>query len=118
MAKQVSAIPSGYTSGAGGSVSAPTAGTQVAGITPPAGDYEVEVTWVLTGTAETQPANLRLKSMNANLITPLPSVTGQMVRHRFARVQCDGTNPLQLVAIANATAGAVYSAVVSASKIG
>lgn len=118
MAKQVRNTPVGSTGGAGATTAAPGIGVQFAGATPvEAGYYDVEVVYILTGTTETALANVRLKSMNATLISGLPSITGQLVRLRFPKVQADGTNPISLVAVAAAIASSVYTGAIVYTRV-
>lgn len=118
MAEEVRQVPIQDTGGGGATTAAPGAGSQFVGVTPSqAGLYRVEVLIALTGTAETALANARLKSLGATLISGLPTLSGQVIRLTFDRVNCDGTNPIQLVAQSAATAGSVYNGTILYSRI-
>lgn len=104
-----------------GSATAPGAGAAIATITaPPAGVYKVNVTIVLSGTAETALTNLRLRENAATIATALPSLSAAAgpVNLCFDRVEVnDGGGNLDVIAIAAATAGSVYSVVLQATRI-
>ena len=102
------------------SVTAPGAGAVVAAITaPPEGVYQVVVNIFLTGTAETQLSNLRLRENGATVFDALPSLSTMNVRLVFEQVEVNpGGGNLDIVAIAAATAGAIYNVVLIATRIG
>jgi hypothetical protein len=104
---------------ASGSVTAPGAGVAIATITaPPPGVYEVRVYATLTGTAETALQNLRLRENGATLYT-LPSLSTFALAWVFPRVEVnEGGGNLDLIAVAAATAGAIYNATLIATRIG
>lgn len=118
MPEDVRQVPLDNTSGGGASTSAPGAGSQFVGVTPPAGLYRVYVTYQLTGTAETQLANIRLKTKGATLISGLPSISAFVWSHTFDRVEADGTNPIQLVCVSAATGSSVYTGSIICNRIG
>jgi hypothetical protein len=104
---------------ASGSVTAPGAGAAIASIAAlPPGVYEVRVHATLTGTAETALQNLRLRE-NGNTLYTLPSLSTFALTWIFPRVEVnEGGGNLDLIAIAAATAGAIYNATLIATRIG
>jgi hypothetical protein len=104
-----------------GSSTAPGAGAAVASITaPPDGLYTVILTIILTGTAETLLRNLRLRE-NANTVADtLPSLSASAgpVQLIFDQVEVNpGGGNLDVIAIAAATAGAIYNIVLQATRV-
>lgn len=108
------------TLGAGGSVTAPGALAAFATCPlPPAGIYIVEFTWFLSGTTETQLQNVSIALNGTNqVINTLPSITGAAPQKLWIRYRLNGTNAPSLKATSAATAGAVYSGIVTAQQIG
>jgi hypothetical protein len=104
------------------STAAPGAGAVVASIAaPPPGVYKVKLLIVLTGTAETALANLRLRENGATVATALPSLSAAAgpVILEFDRVEVnEGGGNLDVIAIAAATAGSVYNVVLQATRVG
>lgn len=99
------------------SVSAPALGTSAGFLaTPPPGVYKVKFTILLTGTAETQLANLVVKINGANTALVLPSISAFINTIEIPRLTITSSN-LQLVTVANATAGSVYTVTIIASRI-
>lgn len=109
-----------------GSASAPGAGADVAQIADvPSGIYEVEVIIALTGTAETSLRNLRLREGGRTIADNLPTLSGLggPIHIKLPRVEvnpdaADDLVDLDVIAIAAATAGAVYNVVILATRIG
>lgn len=99
----------------------PGAGAVLASIAaPPAGVYRVQVTIVLSGTAETALANLRLRENGATVADALPSLSAAAgpLTLTFDRVEVnEGGGNLDVIAIAAATAGAIYSVVLQATRV-
>lgn len=114
-----------------GTATAPALGADVAGtsINITAGRWEFDVTVSMSGTAETLVRNLKLMLGTSQLIGTLLSVPGtNTFRFRMnitnAMINAGGGSgsplaaALKLQAVANATAGAIYSASLRATKIG
>jgi len=106
--------------GNAGSVTAPGAGSGVTTLAaPPAGVYDVTFAFFLSGTAETALANVRVRKGTTNIVNTLPSITGAAaVVVRCPRVTLDGASALSIQSIAAATAGAVYSGWIIATRVG
>lgn len=101
-----------------GTQAAPTANTVIASITaPPPGVYRVVVELTLTGTAETATANARLRQ-NTVAVTSLPTIStvGATPPIVIQRLTVTGGN-IDVQAIAGATAGSIYTAVISATRV-
>lgn len=101
-----------------GTAAAPTANTVIAAITaPPPGVYRVTVELTLTGTAETATANARLRQ-NTVAVATLPTVPGIGATPPIVlpRVTVTGGN-IDVQAIAGATAGSIYTAVITATRV-
>ena len=102
------------------SVTAPGAGAdvvQIAGV--PAGVYKVRAIIALTGTAETQLTNLRLRQ-GGTLVANLPSLptAASPVEIVLDQVEVDADNSdVDIIAIAAATAGAIYTAQLTMTRI-
>jgi hypothetical protein len=105
-----------------GTATAPGAGAAIASIAaPPPGVYKVCLTIVLSGTAETALTNLRLRENGNTVATALPSLSAAAgpVNLTFDRVEVnEGGGNLDVIAIAAATAGAIYTVVINATRIG
>lgn len=101
------------------SVAAPGAGIAVAslaGLTV-GGIYHVTVGLILTGTAETQLVNARVRQ-NATAIGSLPSVSGiARAWIDLPRVTVGANGTIDVVAIAAATGGSVYTADITATRL-
>lgn len=104
-----------------GTAAAPGANVAVATIAAgslPAGTYRVYARLYLTGTAETQRLNGSLRRGGVEVVkveTPgVASVYGDVM---VERVTVDGTQALSLNAVANATAGSVYDALLTAQRV-
>jgi hypothetical protein len=107
--------------GAAGTATAPTTGTAIASLAaPPAGFYKVTVMYQFSGTAETLVNNIRLVWNNVTKLAGLPSLAAFTGPYSFVieRADLDGINPLKISANGNATAGAVYTAFITAQRIG
>jgi hypothetical protein len=102
-----------------GSVTAPGVNGVIASIVaPPEGVYEVAVHIALTGTAETALANLSLRE-NATSVANLPSLSTFAQRIEIPQVEVNaGGGNLNVVAIAAATAGAIYNVTLVATRVG
>lgn len=101
-----------------GTAAAPTANTVIAVITaPPPGVYKVTVELTLTGTAETATANARLRQ-NTVAVATVPTIPGIGATPPtvLPRVTVTGGN-IDVQAIAGATAGSVYTAVITATRV-
>ena len=111
-----STSPSLYGSG---SVTAPGAGATLAGTATDTdgGLYDVEILIALTGTAETQLRNIRLFAGATLAADNLPSISALGWMSIKLRVELDPASSFGLVAIAAATAGAVYNVVLLATPI-
>jgi hypothetical protein len=105
----------------GGSVTTPAAGANVTSIASgslPAGIYDVSFGVLLSGTTETQTANVKIKK-GATVITQLPTISGAApVTDDIKRVTLDGTTALNMVVTALATTGAVYNGWLIATRVG
>ena len=94
-----------------GTAAAPAANAVVAGLTPPAGWYQVSGVFVISGAAEPQALNLQLNANNANLIKfPTGAGITGVVPFTIPALLVNGTNQVALTAVANATASTVYTA--------
>lgn len=78
------------------------------------GIYRLDITINLSGTAETQLANLRLRSNGSNIAT-LASLPGSN-RYQVERVTSLGGN-FDIQTISAATAGAIYTVFFTATRI-
>lgn len=97
------------------SSAAPGAGTGMCTVTVTAGGtYRLEITVNLSGTAETQLANLRLRDNTTNLFT-LPSLQGT-AKYAVERVANAGGN-FNVQVIAAATAGSIYTIGMTATRV-
>ena len=107
---------------AGATAAAPGAGSNVVSIAaPPAGAYRATVLYILTGTQESQPLNLRLKANNVGILdlpTGQTTAAGNLITVSVGRVDLDGVNVVAVGAIAAATAGSVYTVVLILDRIG
>lgn len=111
---------------ASGTQTAPTAGTAIATLAAPAaGTYEIQVWVAVAGTATTAAAdssNMNLKAGATTVAGLLPyncSTAGSVSAggpYSFQRIM-DGSTNLTVNAIANATAGTLYTALVIATRI-
>jgi hypothetical protein len=106
------------------SVTAPGAGADVVQIASvPSGVYKIRVLIALTGTAETALANLRLRE-GGNIVGDLPSLSAAAgpVEICFEQVEvnpdADDVVDVDIIAIAAATAGAVYTIHLALTRIG
>lgn len=108
--------------GVAGQVTTPAAAAAIATIgsgSLPAGQYEVRYGFMLSGTAEALTANLRLRKASTTVVNLLPSITGAApVTGVIPRLTLDGTQSLSIQAIALATTGAIYSAWITATRVG
>jgi hypothetical protein len=105
------------TLGNANTAAAPAASAQLAKVTltaATAGPYKVVVSINITGTAETQLNNLRLRQ-NGVLVSVLPSVPGAN-QYVFERVDA-AVGDLDVFVIANATAGSIYTTSVQATRL-
>jgi hypothetical protein len=102
-----------------GSVTAPGVTGVIASIAaPPEGVYEVVVHVALTGTAETALTNLRLRE-NATVRRGPAFLSTIAMRIVIPQVEVNaGGGNLDVVAIAAATAGAIYNVTLIATRIG
>lgn len=105
---------------AANSATAPGAGSAFCTLSaPPAGTYKIKFAWALAGTAETALANVRVKLNGTNYLTPMMSLSGTgRMETVLENVTLDGLNAVQLVAVAAATAGAVYLGEIVAIRTG
>jgi len=98
---------------------APAANAAVVTLTTPAkGTYQVAIDYLLDGTAETQRVNLNLRkgsTVVADLITPGTAI---LVKADFFEIDLDGATSLTVNAVANATAGSVYTVRLVADRVG
>jgi hypothetical protein len=100
------------------STPAPGATTAIATITSPQpGSYRINGVIVITGTAETQLVNLRLRANGVVVGNLLPTVTGLVVPFEFERVDLTAGN-LDIQTVAAATAGSIYTVILTATKAG
>jgi hypothetical protein len=114
----------GNTLSAVASVTAPGAGADVVQIANvPSGTYKVRALITLTGTAETALANLRLRE-GGNTIGDMPSLSASAGPVEICLDQIE-VNPdaddavdVDIIAIAAATAGAVYTIHLALTRIG
>ena len=104
---------------AANSVTSPGAGATIASLAaPPAGKYLIDVTVFLSGTAETALKNLRLLYNGATKVDTIPSISaGGVLTFRVPYASLDGTNPVTLIAIGAGVVGAVYNAVIVATRL-
>lgn len=105
-----------------GSVAAPGAnGTVAVIVAPTPGVYRVRGFLMLTGTAETQLVNGKIR-VNGAAITGggagslIPTLTGVLVPFDFNRVVV-GAGNIDIVAAAAATAGSIYTAMLTATRV-
>jgi hypothetical protein len=100
----------------GGSVTSPAAVDTViivsASLAP--GTYDVELSWYITGTAETLPTNLKVVGGVSSGVT-LPTLPGSYKVTFTATFT--STNNIYLRTNAAATTGAIYSAIIRTTKI-
>lgn len=108
------------TAGNTASAAAPGAGAVVTTVTPDAalsGEYSARISIELSGTAETQLVNLRLRVNAVNKIT-LPSTPGPAPSViEVDRVKVDAGQAVDVQAIAAATAGSIYTVTVLLTRI-
>lgn len=108
------------TAAAGGTATTPAAGAAIATIASgslPAGIYEVRVTLVMSGTAETKPANAQIQK-GATVLTLIPSPgSGVIPATVLRRVTLDGATALTVNAATTATTGAIYTATIAATRV-
>lgn len=103
------------TIGAAQTSAAPGAGTGLCTTTVQAGGlYELEITVNLSGTAETQLTNLRLRDNTTNLFTLL-SVQGTTTFSVLRQANAGGNFNIQVIAAA--TAGSVYTLSILATRL-
>lgn len=96
---------------AAATAAAPGAGSVLVSVAvPSAGNYRVSGVIVITGTAETQLVNLRLRQNAAVVGLVLPTVTGFVVPFEFERVEVTAAGNIDLQVVSAATAGSVYTA--------
>lgn len=103
-----------------GSAAAPGAGANFVSLAaPPAGVYTLRGSFSITGAVEVAAANVRLMANGAGFVD-LPSAVGIAAALPFQidRITLDGVNPVQLRAVAAATALTVYMGWLIASRIG
>jgi hypothetical protein len=104
-----------------GSVTSPGVNAAIAsaGNNWPVGLYDVELWWSITGTAETQPLNMQLavNGGGSPVTTALPSLPGVYRMSFTAEVIAAGSPQVWLRSQAAATAGAVYTAILRATRI-
>lgn len=114
---------SAYVSGTIGqatSSAAPGAGASInATLVPDAGVYSARIIIELSGTAETQLANLRLRMNGAVVIAALPTTPGPAPTViDLDRIVTDAPNRnVDLQVVAAATAGAIYTTTVLLTRI-
>jgi hypothetical protein len=112
---------SGDSVGNTASSAAPGAGAAVAAVTPDAnlpGTYSARIIIELSGTAETQLANLRLRVNGVNKIV-LPSTPGPAPSVvEIDRVFVGAGQVVDVVAIAAATAGSIYTVTILLTRVG
>ena len=97
---------------------APGAGATLAatGTFAEGGLFDIEVLVLLTGTAETAVANVRLFS-GAAAVATFPSISGAgWTSIKLRNVEVDPGTALGLTAIAAATGGAIYTTAIIASR--
>lgn len=104
---------------AGAAVAAPGASATIVTLgVLPAGTYRVSAVVVNTGTAETTAAGFQNFGFRrgTNLVSALPCLASP-VRQEFERVVVDGTQSINVIAVAAAIAGSFYVASLSATRI-
>lgn len=105
-----------------GPVTAPAAGALLADlgiIAPLLPTINVDVTIGMTGTAESKTTNVQLQWSNGDNIVVLPSLPGtQRVNVANYPVPSDGSTHVEIKAVANGTAGAIYTVVAFANASG
>lgn len=95
-----------------------TAGSAFVTITNvPIGFYKAEILIVVSGTAETQPLNIRLQRATDGSVIDLPSVPGSY-RYIVDSLRVAAIQNVRLQAVATATTGAVYTGSLSLTRIG
>lgn len=103
------------------SAAAPGAGAVVATVTPNTvspGVYSARIYIELSGTAETQLANLRLRNGAVNKII-LPSTPGPAASPvEIDRIVVQANTAVDVAAIAAATAGSIYTVTLLLTRIG
>lgn len=101
---------------AASSVNAPGGGTTIASlVAPPAGWYELDFQWTITGAVETLPNNIRLTVSGTTYRFASGAGVGAVYRMRIGRIWSDGTD-ISLKANAAATASTVYTATLVATQ--
>lgn len=104
---------------AAGTAAAPGAGAAVASLAGlvVGGVYKVRASLTLTGTAETQLANGRIRQNGVTIgAVPTLSGAGQHVVE-LPRVTVGANGTVDVTAIATATAGAIYTASIAATRV-
>lgn len=111
------AYPDAVVSGSG-TATAPAANAILAQLTTltPGGIYEVKMFLALTGTAETNLRNVRLRQNGVAAIDLIPTLSGTNWLQIVSEVLVTGGN-LDVQVIAAATAGSVYTTLLLASRI-
>lgn len=104
----------------GAASAAPGLGVTVCSVPVSPGIYQVEVNIILTGTAETQLNNglLAIPSTPPTFAASIPTLTGLPYRLTIPRVRVTQTGIIAFKTILAATAGSVYMAYISATRIG
>ena len=103
----------------GGGAAAPSASGTIKSLgVLPAGTYRVNVVTMNAGTAETTAAGLVNMALRkgTTIVGNLLS-TGQPATQVFERVTVDGAQSIQVVAVAAATAGSMYLASLTATRV-
>lgn len=106
----------------GNATEAPAADAILARVAPEPGVYSVELCIILTGKAESAPANLRLSDRIGvgirHVFTDLPSSTGHAVSLRLERVRLDPEGgEFGVTVAANATRGSVYTTHLAVTRL-
>lgn len=110
----------------GGTAAAPTAGSAILTMTSnlPAGRYQANLTWSVSGAIETSGLNLRLSDASGSFTavdfpTNNGSANGQSWTAVIPRLNVtSGTNTIKVTAVAAAVASTVYSANLVLTQIG
>jgi len=101
--------------GTGTTVTAGSAFVTISNV--PAGYYKAEILLTVTGTAETQPLNIRLNRATDGAVIDFPSSPGS---YRFIvdAFKVSATQNVRLQAVALSTTGAIYTGSLALTKIG
>lgn len=101
--------PVGTALTASGTATSPGAGSNILSLAAPvAGTYTIRLRYSIAGTAETAPLNVRLQR-NGAAYADLPSLPGIYGEYVWDQVELDGTNAVQVRAVAAAVVGAIYT---------